>query len=250
MRRFPRTSHHSLARRQRQAHRNGRRRWEWPALALVLLTLCGGCLSTNTYQTAQVLPRGEVEFGAALYGNYVDHACFEEGCAQYTTPGGTEDLNSSGQGGAEFVMRVGLGHRMDFGARLGLVGARVDLKAQLIDTRYFDLAVDLGIRADVRAVAATLPLLLSSRPHRWFALFGSVQGLLTRWRINGDGRDHVIAGGVAASFGFALGPVDIVSVRPEVTYHHWLGDIDTPSGMSGADFRYWSFGIAVVSRQF
>ncbi len=221
-----------------------------PLWALALLLLSAGCLSTNTYQTAQVLPKGEFEFGAALYGNYVSEACFEEACAQYTSPGGTEELSGSGQGGAEYIMRYGLGHRLDFGARVGLLGARVDLKAQLVDTRYFDLAVDLTVRADLRSVATTLPLIASTRPHRWFALFGSVQGLLARWRINPDGEDHVVGAGVAASFGFAFGPEDIVSVRPEVTYHHWLAALDAPPGMSGSRFRYWSFGIAAVSRQF
>lgn len=215
-------------------------------LLLFAILLSQGCLSSNVYQTAQVKPQGEWELGAAVGGSYVADACFAEECAGYSTPNGLEPLPNTGTGGVEVLLRVGMGHRLDFGARIGTVGARVDFKLQLLDTRYFDLAIDLGVSADVREVRLSLPVILSSRMHRWFAVFGSAQALLSRWRFNSDGQDVLLGPGVAASFGVSIGPAELVTVRPEFTYNHMLTDFRSPDGLSEPSFRYWSFGIAVV----
>ncbi|MBO6938323.1 MAG: hypothetical protein JJ863_25360 [Deltaproteobacteria bacterium] len=219
-------------------------------LFLLLLAGTTGCLSANTYQTAQVMERGDWELGLALYGSKVRDACFAEECATYTTPNGESPLPGAGSGGPELVFRVGVGHRMDFGARVGVVGARVDLKAQLVDTEYFDLALDLGVRASVREIGVTLPLILSSQFHEWFGVFASAQGMLSRWRFNGDGRDTLLGSGVAGSFGVSIGPPDVVSVRPEVSYHHVLHGSRLPDGLTEPSFGFWSFGVAVVVREF
>ncbi len=220
---------------------------------LCLLLLAGatpGCLSANTYQSAQVLERGDWELGPAVYLSAVSDACFAEECATYTTPNGAADLEGAVSGGPEVVFRVGLGHRLDFGARVGVVGARVDLKAQLVDTEHFDLALDLGVRASVREVGVSLPLIVSSQLHEWFGVFASAQGMVSRWRFNGDGRDTMVGTGVAGSFGLSIGPPDTVSVRPEVSYHHVLHGSRLPDGLSEPRFGFWSFGVAVVVRDF
>jgi hypothetical protein len=215
------------------------------------MALCvAGCLSSNTYQTAEVLKPGDWTVGAAVNVTYVRAGCFrqhgdDDRCLAYESPNGvvTQRDELVGTLPAEGLGRIGIAPHVDMGARVGLVGARVDLKVQTLDTRYFDMALDFGFRADLREVAGYIPLIISTQPLSWLAFFGGVQSVVARWQGLSD--EYAIVAGGAVNAGIAF-DIDVVSVRPEVTYNNYFGAIDLPPGAYGPYFSYVTMGVGVL----
>jgi hypothetical protein len=107
-------------------------------LVFVCAVLLGGCATYSNYQTAQVLDKGEKQFGLGL--SYLD---------QKSEQGAEIVYESEKVVIPEFIFRAGLSERFDFGIKLYtaafVLGAVVDGKYQFLDGETFDSAINFGV---------------------------------------------------------------------------------------------------------
>ncbi len=226
-------------------------------VGFLFVVLCSamlsGCFSSNQYQTAEPLPKGEFSMA---YGWGLTQ--FNEISIKNSETGESETVDADVLPPLpnlipDVLIRVGLDEDVDFGVKLFLVGIQGDVKWRFFKNDNLSLAIaPTGRYAQpffiFQELTGELPLIGTVRAGENLAFTASVKPFISQWNVafggsgSGEANDALESlnfGGISASGGISL-EFGTFWIRPEVTWTQQLIE-----GSSGAiEFSYFNGGVA------
>ncbi len=196
---------------------------------LLFSSLMGGCFSSMSWQTADTVPKGGVEFGAGWSVSRADQI-------EYTdNDGNTTKVSDTLHGTLpnpfpDLFMRFGLAENLDVGFRLFFLGVQGDIKIRLVNSDIFSLAIAPGLSYSRPFIvfgeyALDLPLIINFKLGDYVKLYLSGHGRISGWHLElyGDnaGTDDIHAFGAGANLGFEFGTKRWF-IRPEAGYMNYF----------------------------
>ncbi len=196
---------------------------------LLLSSLTAGCFSSMSWQTADTVPKGGVEFGAGWSVTRADQI-------EYTSSDGEKTDASDELHGTlpnpfpDLFMRFGLGDNLDIGFRLFFLGIQGDVKIRLVNSDIFSLAIAPGLSYSRPFIvfgeyALDLPLIITFKLGDHVKLYLSGHGRIAGWHLelytDEAGTDDIHAFGAGANLGFEFGTKRWF-IRPEAGYMNYF----------------------------
>ena len=108
-------------------------------------SLLSGCFSVMSYQTADTLPKGGVEYAMGWSTTKIDSLEVTDDHGNISEWENSDDLGFIPNVFPDIMMRFGLGEDTDIGFKLHFLGIQGDAKFRLVHTPTFSMAVAPGI---------------------------------------------------------------------------------------------------------
>ncbi len=202
-------------------------------LVLLSVILLGGCATYSNFQTAQVLDKGETQFGFGL--SFLTQRS-EQG-EEIAYESGTVII-------PEFMFRDGVFDRFDFGVKVYttafVLGVIADGKYQFLDGASFDSAIDVGVgyaglhHEDATFLDFPIALLMTYNFSDRFSTTLAPK-LIYRKVSTDEGSDTGIVYGGTLTFAFGRK----TKVMPEIGY--FVGD-----DILGQKASFLQYGIGIM----
>lgn len=202
------------------------RRYRFVLIAVAVVMT--GCASLSTFQTAQVLEKGEKQMGFALSASQIDVGDSDDAALEAVTilvP--------------EFFYRAPIGEKSEFGVKLTPTSLVADGKYQLVDSTPFDMAADLGLgffafaaEGEALVVVDIHPAIIASLNLSESVSLNLTPKFIVRYiAAGGESETSYLNGG---TIGLALGKN--TRFMPEVGFYRWENE--------DSGFAYFGLGIA------
>lgn len=209
--------------------------------------LATGCPNPNTYGTPRTIPKGKVAHTIAAEG--VGYRFTRRDA--YVSETEPRDVSTAIPVLPSYMLRVGIVDRLDFGFRVAnFTSLGVDLKANLVRTPSFDLAIDPMVQWAGLVVDTThyhLPLLLGINLSDSFSIVATPGIMYATSNLNQDedfAEIEQLMGTTGLSARFGIGFDARVSpkfaVHPELTF---MRALDPPTNTEFENVTLFVFGV-------
>lgn len=220
-------------------------------LGLLSCLLLEGCFSVMSYQTADTVPAGGVEFGMGWSLTKIDQFEVTDDQGQ-TYKANTDQVGTIPNVLPDLMLRIGATDDLDVGLRLFFLGIHADVKWRFLDIDYFSMAIAPGASYSrpfffFAEYGAELPVLFTIKPLEWFHIYGGIKGRFSGWNMelyvdeNNKNEDNLYTFGVGGHFGLHFGGTWWF-VRPEIGYTHYVVGFNGPCE-GGVKMSLFTFGL-------
>ncbi|MBW1812007.1 MAG: hypothetical protein JRJ87_27730 [Deltaproteobacteria bacterium] len=217
-------------------------------LMLLCMPVTTGCMSALSYQTADTVPKGGVEFGMAWSVTKLERIKYTDSQGNVTQVD-DELMGTLPNPLPDLYMRFGLADNLDIGFRLFFLGIHSDIKIRLVNTDIFSLSLAPGLGYSRPFIvfgeySLDLPLLMTFKLGEHVKIYLTAHGRISGWHLELYGTeevDDIHTFGAGANLGFEFG-TKTWFIRPEVGYmNYFVGFEDKCS--EKMEFSWFTFGL-------
>jgi hypothetical protein len=217
-------------------------------LMLLCMPVTTGCISSMSWQTADTVPKGGVEFGMGWSVTKMERI-------KYSGSQGTFEASDELEGTLpnpfpDLYMRFGLADNLDIGFRLHWLGIHTDVKIRLFNSDIFSLSLAPGLGYSRPFIvfgeySLDLPLLMTFKLGEHVKIYLAGHGRISGWHLafggGVDGANDIHTFGAGANLGFEFG-TKTWFIRPEVGYMNYFVGFEDECNEK-MEFSWFTFGL-------